>query len=63
MLRLQETSNDAFGSLIVSAAGDMPSMNVVMNGRDPSCVAGLLPRTIQGIKQLNIKGWTIDHDV
>ncbi|KAL1813824.1 hypothetical protein DCAR_0626200 [Daucus carota subsp. sativus] len=42
VLILQETSSDAFGSLIVSAAVDMSSMNVVMNGGDSSCVA-ILP--------------------
>ncbi|KAK1392734.1 Homeobox-leucine zipper protein ANTHOCYANINLESS 2 [Heracleum sosnowskyi] len=42
VLILQETSNDAFGSLIVSAAVDMSSMNVVMNGRDSACIA-ILP--------------------
>lgn len=42
MLILQETSNDAFGSLIVSAAVDMSSMNVVMNGGDSACIA-ILP--------------------
>lgn len=42
VLILQETSNDAFGSLIVSAAVDMSSMNLVMNGEDSSCVA-ILP--------------------
>lgn len=42
MLILHETSNDAFGSLIVSAAVDMSSMNVVMNGGDSACVT-ILP--------------------
>lgn len=42
VLILQETSSDAFGSLIVSAAVDMSSMNVVMNGGDSSCVT-ILP--------------------
>lgn len=42
VLILQETSNDAFGSLIVSAAVDMSSMNVVMNGGDSACIA-ILP--------------------
>lgn len=42
VLILQETSNDAYGSLLVSAAVDMSSMNVVMNGGDSSCVT-ILP--------------------
>lgn len=42
MLRLQETSKDLSGSLIVYAAVEMSSMNMVLNGGDSSCVA-LLP--------------------
>ncbi|XP_044467845.1 homeobox-leucine zipper protein ANTHOCYANINLESS 2 isoform X1 [Mangifera indica] len=42
MLILQETWNDASGSLIVYAPVDVPSMGMVMNGGDPACVA-LLP--------------------
>lgn len=42
MLRLQETSTDLSGSLIVYAAVEMSSMNMVLNGGDSSCVA-LLP--------------------
>ncbi|WOG91331.1 hypothetical protein DCAR_0310579 [Daucus carota subsp. sativus] len=42
VLILQETSNDAFGSLIVSTAVDMASMNVVMNGGESACIA-ILP--------------------
>ncbi|KAL8148250.1 hypothetical protein AgCh_005566 [Apium graveolens] len=42
MLRLQETSTDLSGSLIVYAAVEMSTMNMVLNGRDSSCVA-LLP--------------------
>lgn len=42
MLILQETCTDATGSIIVHAAVDVPSMNVVMSGGDSSCVV-LLP--------------------
>ncbi|KAL8126110.1 hypothetical protein AgCh_013410 [Apium graveolens] len=42
VLILQETSNDAFGSLIVSAAVDKSLMNVVMNGGDSACIT-ILP--------------------
>lgn len=42
MLRLQETSTDMYGSLIVYAAVEMSLMNMVLNGGDSSCVA-LLP--------------------
>lgn len=41
MLILQETSSDKLGSLIVSAAVDVSSMNVVMSGGDSACVAFL----------------------
>lgn len=41
MLILQETSSDRLGSLIVSAAVDVSSMNVVMSGGDSACVAFL----------------------
>ncbi|KAH9647199.1 homeobox-leucine zipper protein ANTHOCYANINLESS 2 [Citrus sinensis] len=42
MLILQETWNDSSGSLVVYAPVDVPSMSMVMNGGDSTCVA-LLP--------------------
>ncbi|KAH7557598.1 hypothetical protein JRO89_XS11G0187900 [Xanthoceras sorbifolium] len=42
MLILQETWNDASGSLVVYAPIDLPLVNMVMNGGDSTCVA-LLP--------------------
>ncbi|KAL8172476.1 hypothetical protein V2J09_024280 [Rumex salicifolius] len=42
MLILQETCNDASGSLVVYAPVDIPAMHVVMNGGDSAYVA-LLP--------------------
>lgn len=41
MLILQETWNDASGSLIVFAPVDLPSMMMVMNGGDSSSVSFL----------------------
>lgn len=42
MLILQETCTDASGSIVVYAPVDIPAMQLVMEGRDSTCVA-LLP--------------------
>lgn len=42
MLILQESCTDASGSLVIYAPIDIPAVNVVMSGEDPSNVA-LLP--------------------
>ncbi|KAJ7513754.1 hypothetical protein O6H91_23G013100 [Diphasiastrum complanatum] len=42
MLILQESCTDVSGSLVIYAPVDIPAMNIVMHGGDPSCVS-LLP--------------------